>query len=524
MSNREKCIYVCVGNYQIFVSHILAKTKYKDFDNIMIILDYLKTANNICENMKEIDIWNKVILIEEYMMREEYRISDDDVNNKLLEHFISDKLINEGIDIQGIDTLNLFLFSNTTSIFLLENLKLSTKNVLEEGTQTYMVEKFKQWHKYLNKIDKILLFNPKLYIGNIYLNNLEKIEVNKFLKNQDFFKKINFEYRRIFNYKLEEEWESLFLFENISRKGCELISRYEEKLFLRNFLKCIKDIDVKYKPHPSNYNVDSRYFGIDYKNGQYMGYELNFINNITDIPWECIYMGNINENTEKIYFTYYSTAVFNNKIIFEDFDNSKIILLYKLINYTDYYIEKFIEKYIDVYGEDNIFIPNNFQELSEIISLLKKSKSSLNDKYIEIPFLEEVQWNKVCRYVFDTINIDLNSPEGQRLVGSIRTRLGLIKNSLEKCNTIKYIVWGTSNAATLTKNIVDELFVDSQLIAYVDSYKSGIFNNIDIIKPNEILNNHFDYIFIASTVAKDEIEEYLIDIGLEEGKQFLYIL
>lgn len=524
MSNRKKCIYVCVGNYQIFVAHILAKTKYKDFDNIMIILDYLKTANNICKDMNKIDIWNKVILIEEYTLRKEYNISDNDVDNKLLEHYISEKLINEEIDIQRIDTLNLFLFSNTTSIFLLKNSNLSTKNVLEEGTQTYMVENFKQWHKYLNKIDKILLFNPKLYIGNKYLNNLEKIEVSEFLKNRDYFKEINFEYRRIFNYSFQEEWESLFLFENISRKGCELISRYEEKLFLENFSKCIEDIEVKYKPHPSNYNVDSSNFGIDYKNGQYMGYELKFINNITDIPWECIYMDNINENKEKIYFTYYSTAVFNNKIIFQDFDNSKLILLYKLINYSDYYIEKFIEKYIDVYGKQNIFIPNNFYELAEIISSLKKSKSNPNDKYIGIPFLEEAQWNTVCGYIFDTINRDLNSPEAQRLVGSIRTRLGIIKHNLKNYSSIKYVIWGTGNAAVLTKNIVDTLFTDSELIAYVDSYKIGTCNNIEIIKPNEILKIDFDYIFIASTVAKNEIEDYLIDIGIEEGKKFLYIL
>jgi glycosyltransferase involved in cell wall biosynthesis len=87
--------------------------------------------------------------------------------------------------------------------------------------------------------------------------------------------------------------------------------------------------------------------------------------------------------------------------------------------------------------------------------------------------------------------------------------------------TLNYLVWGASAGGEITKEVVTNQINNSKCIGFVDKFKSGKFNGIDIYNKSQISNLDFDYVFIATEPGKAEAMSYLDSIGLLNLKDYL---
>lgn len=73
----------------------------------------------------------------------------------------------------------------------------------------------------------------------------------------------------------------------------------------------------------------------------------------------------------------------------------------------------------------------------------------------------------------------------------------------------KYIIWGASNGGKIAEEIIGEKFPSAKCVGYVDSFKEGDINSIQIFKPLDLTNLEYDYIFIATSNGRDVADEFL---------------
>lgn len=131
--------------------------------------------------------------------------------------------------------------------------------------------------------------------------------------------------------------------------------------------------------------------------------------------------------------------------------------------------------------------------------------------------------DKLLRYrVHDTSKTSKEESNFFMLEFVIKAKLNYLNSTLE--NKRNYIIWGASNGGNKTYEIIKQKYSRSNLVAWVDKFKKGRFNNINIIKPEEVNSLNFDYIFIATTPGKTEAENYLENLGYKFKEDYCYII
>lgn len=86
-----------------------------------------------------------------------------------------------------------------------------------------------------------------------------------------------------------------------------------------------------------------------------------------------------------------------------------------------------------------------------------------------------------------------------------------------------YAIWGAGNGGKIVKEIISELYPRWEQCIFIDTYKEGKILDIEIIKPNQINNIEFDYIFVSLAEGNMEADEYLKGLGLTMFKDYLII-
>lgn len=107
---------------------------------------------------------------------------------------------------------------------------------------------------------------------------------------------------------------------------------------------------------------------------------------------------------------------------------------------------------------------------------------------------------------FDVVNIKLDYIEGKYI-----------------SQTVKVIIWGASNAGLIVNHVLKTRDY-YEIVGFIDKYKSGVIEGLNIYKPDQLEDLDFDYIFIASNPGKEEIIGFLKAKGMNLGENFFYIL
>ncbi|URZ06306.1 glycosyltransferase [Clostridium felsineum] len=104
----------------------------------------------------------------------------------------------------------------------------------------------------------------------------------------------------------------------------------------------------------------------------------------------------------------------------------------------------------------------------------------------------------------------------------IKSRLSYIKEKF-KFENINYVIWGASNGGNIALEKIEEVFCNSTLIGYIDKFKVGKFQNVDIYSPDALKKMNIDYVFIATVPGCKEAKEFLNKNNFVYVKDYLIL-
>lgn len=85
-------------------------------------------------------------------------------------------------------------------------------------------------------------------------------------------------------------------------------------------------------------------------------------------------------------------------------------------------------------------------------------------------------------------------------------------------------IWGASNGGEKTLEFLKMNNNSIEVLGFIDSFKTGSFRNKKIYSIEDIKNLTFDYIFIATTPGKEEAKNKLKSMGYKEVIDYCYFL
>lgn len=104
-------------------------------------------------------------------------------------------------------------------------------------------------------------------------------------------------------------------------------------------------------------------------------------------------------------------------------------------------------------------------------------------------------------------------------------RIMYIKNKyINENENFNYIIWGAGNGGKIAYDSICKVFKNGVLVGVVDKFKSGKWEGINIIRPEDILSIKFKYIFIATTPGKIEAERFLSNNGYIYKQQYIFLV
>ena len=353
--------FACVTGYHIFISYLLAKSLYKKDEKVIFLSDLMKGSKEIYTRLNESKVFEEVYFIEE-----------KDLGTRL-KNAIYIRRVFKSINYKDIKILHVFSWGRIYSSFLANKINKTAKIILtEEGLATcFLTDKFLSVKDKIRDIlfkdnldfrgiSGIYLFNKKLYSGSdLYRPLITDIDIKPYFKDLNFLEQTKQDLDLIFDYdnKLEIDNNIIFFDQNID-------TFLNQEKFIKLFSKNIRTSNIQVKLHPLH------------SKDHYAKQNFQTLN--TSIPWEVIYL---NKNKRQFtYITYYSSAVFNNKMIFGT--NDKIILLYDILNNYKEVLEldienfnksvllirKYVSNFKQNYPEAEICVPKDFKELKELLN------------------------------------------------------------------------------------------------------------------------------------------------------------
>lgn len=87
----------------------------------------------------------------------------------------------------------------------------------------------------------------------------------------------------------------------------------------------------------------------------------------------------------------------------------------------------------------------------------------------------------------------------------------ILKNveSKYKNNSFKYAIWGAGFHCDYAYELIKEMYPNAEILAVVDKYKSGTYENVQIIKSNQLFDYDIDYLFITTLKGKNDALEWV---------------
>lgn len=358
-SKRMKIAISCCTPYHIFNAVNLKVNQYLKDEVDIYICNHFNGSYDIYNRIKELNLFTNVYYVEDktqgnfhrlkMILKYKLMVLNDDFNLKYKNNY-------EIIYIAAYS-----IFNGAFSSYL-KNRNKTEVFFMEDGTSTYTIKKdFSNNIKnklisfYSNElIDKYVLYNPSLSCVD-YGDKILKMP--ELLNKKDMHKALASifdvkDYVKVFN-----NFKVIYLDQKFDT-GID----YETQHKLFSVIKDNISDDIIVKMHPRE------------KNNKYTN---KTIFNKT-IPWELsLLIENLND--KNIFIAISSTAALANSIIFNN--NTKVILLYKLVNYEeatgDIYFSKYIDK-VKAIENLSLYVPETIEELKDILDHLNSNEQGDN--------------------------------------------------------------------------------------------------------------------------------------------------
>ncbi|ORX23124.1 hypothetical protein BVF91_07515 [Thermoanaerobacterium sp. PSU-2] len=485
--------FSCATSFHIFVSYILAKTLYKDDKNFIFIPNHLSNLVDIYKRLDKIKIWDKVVLIDE-LSGENMRIE-----NQLIEIMTNYK----------IDILHYFTWGTKYSRILFNLVKNKKVKIIltDEGIGTYMIkEAYEEWTKSniienntvdLNRIDEIWLFDPDCYVSKLK-KTLRKIEFENIISDPNSSVEMCNELNYIFNYNYKKFSSDIIFFDQYIGALDEK-NVIDEKIFLNLLFEYIREFKLIVKKHPNESFI------------KYFGFNVEILDD-NDVPWELICFNIIINNgyiDNMILISYFSSAVFNTKMLYKKYTkNIKIALLSKIyrnhfnkeIFDNSFSIDEFIKKFKKKFSKSSIVMPETFKDLKEFI-FSNKNKTYFNinlHKNFNYRIKDQLYEQKEKEILFLKSYIDKIKKINRfmkvyyidKIIASLYVDTGFGYSEKEKfINEIKYDDSFTNFIVNFEINNIEKMIKSFRFDPIENFYSKIKIMNISYIDRNNKLNN-----------------------------------
>ena len=381
-------LFCCTSMFHLFVTVFICQKYYsgQEYKKTLVLLSHMHAMCKLAKTLEKTGLWTDIVIIDDEGKEHAY------INQQL------DKPV-----ILQTDIFHIFGFEYT-SFFISHAIPEDSKIIFtDEGYSTWDILRWieLQYHREdfdgkefpLHKVSGVWMFDPKLSKNN-FCGNISGLNVKESIQQDEF--------RELFYSYLVQIWplaknvadrlkgNIVFFDSYFTQLGW--ISAELDNYILNEIMHAAEGETIIIKRHPND-SDEYKYKDINYE-----------ILDDNNIPWEVINLLTERENIP-ICITCSSNVVLNGRIIWGDY-KTPIILLFKI--YEDYSNIRpsyaFAEKYMEVYGNQGIYIPETFSELSEIIRKLRGAE----EKSFEELYIDEIKrsnafykdnylylWNKI---------------------------------------------------------------------------------------------------------------------------------
>lgn len=361
-------LFCCTSMFHLFVTVFICQKYYsgQEYKKTLVLLSHMHAMCKLAKTLEKTGLWTDIVIIDDEGKEHAY------INQQL------DKPV-----ILQTDIFHIFGFEYT-SFFISHAIPEDSKIIFtDEGYSTWDILRWieLQYHREdfdgkefpLHKVSGVWMFDPKLSKNN-FCGNISGLNVKESIQQDEF--------RELFYSYLVQIWplaknvadrlkgNIVFFDSYFTQLGW--ISAELDNYILNEIMHAAEGETIIIKRHPND-SDEYKYKDINYE-----------ILDDNNIPWEVINLLTERENIP-ICITCSSNVVLNGRIIWGDY-KTPIILLFKI--YEDYSNIRpsyaFAEKYMEVYGNQGIYIPETFSELSEIIRKLRgEEEKSFEELYID---------------------------------------------------------------------------------------------------------------------------------------------
>lgn len=312
LENKKVVCFACLASNNLFVSYILSKTVYKNDYKILILSD-IHNKDSYLNIVKNLDVWEEVILIKEDNKPRKERFLD--IRNQL-----------EKIDFSRIDILHYYTFASGSFGYLLfDYIPNKTKIILtQDGVNTYYFGECFEYckNKYspyyddsdinFDRASEIWIYDKKLDLNRLLKKKVRNIEISQFINNNDLLKEFCNELNTIFNYNHSLlDYDIVFFDQPITRMA--ITKNREEEHIFETILNELKGYKVFVKKHPSSFKRKYEKFK-----------DVDVLE--STVPWELVLLNEISLNREnlynKVFITYHSSSLINTLIFLSVLDIS----------------------------------------------------------------------------------------------------------------------------------------------------------------------------------------------------------
>lgn len=92
---------------------------------------------------------------------------------------------------------------------------------------------------------------------------------------------------------------------------------------------------------------------------------------------------------------------------------------------------------------------------------------------------------------------------------------------LVKMHKKEYLLWGTGSGSEHAKTIIDYLVPEMVCVGYIDSYKTGTKDGLNIYLASDYKFDNTKYIIVAATTAENDIDIFLQEKGLKQIEDYM---
>lgn len=355
-------IYFCATSvFHLLMIIYLLEIEYKDStqDKTLILLDHVTNLIRCYPKIKNSGLWNDVICVH----------TDEETTENIAKQL-------DQIEFQKGDKLHIF-GKEFVSFYLLNKAeKKATCILTDEGVMAdvniknrikidYLEEWFQGRTFDFSCLDELWLIDARVS------ENDEKIKI-KDLKMQEVLKQKDIRERYVSKLELVfprkdcvAKIPQVCFFDVYYLQIYHCISEEFEQYLLEQLVDKMSGYDFAIKTHPDEPNYEK------YRNVKQKVYKDSYI------PWEVLRFYETEcPHKKRIIISYSATgAIYHDKLLFDD--GTQIIFLNRIYekfctNPIDTY--NILPQFTKIYGEENVYFPESFTELEEIVSLILKKE------------------------------------------------------------------------------------------------------------------------------------------------------